>query len=47
MSAQAIGLGHDHNNQEEAPTGRTYSLYVIGEGGVLCPPNLLPPRWGF
>ncbi len=29
MPAQAIGLGHDHNNQEEAPTGRPYSLFVI------------------
>ena len=29
MTAQAIGLGHDHKNQEEAPTGRPYSLFVI------------------
>src|SRR5258706_337852 len=32
MPAQAIGLGHDHNNQEEAPTGRPYSLLVIVDG---------------
>ena len=32
MPAQAIGLGHDHNNQEEAPTGRPDSLFIIVDG---------------
>ena len=47
MPAQAIGLGHGRNNQEEVPTGRIYSLFVIVDRVFHVPSNLAPPRWGF
>ncbi len=47
MPAQAIGLGHGHDNQDEAPTGRPYSLFVIVDRVFSCRSNLEPPRWGF